>query len=396
MKNKRSIYILVFSNFLICLGIGLVIPVTPFIKNEFHYTTSDMGVMTSLFALAQFIASPIVGRISDRIGRKPIIVAGLLTYAVSEVIFALATSLPLFNLSRLIGGLSAAMVVPTSMALASDLTTLKERAKVIGWLSAAFSGGLILGPGIGGMLANISYKTPFWFAAGIGLISVIFTQLLLHDAPQEALEEDAKKELSKKAGSYRSIMTAPLIILFTMILVSSFGLQGFESIYSIYVNQVFNFGIGTIALVLTLNGIISLILQVSLFNWLVVKIGEIRLISYCFLLSALAVVWILFAHGQVEVIIATLIIFSSFDLLRPAITTLLTKAGKANQQGLINGMNMSLTSIGNIVGPLMSGALMDWNPHSPYTVVAVILTLSFIFTFIVRRFPVIPTEDQAE
>jgi DHA1 family multidrug resistance protein-like MFS transporter len=246
------------------------------------------------------------------------------------------------------------------------------------------------------MLANISYKTPFWFAAGIGLISVIFTQLLLHDAPQEALEEDAKKELSKKAGSYRSIMTAPLIILFTMILVSSFGLQGFESIYSIYVNQVFNFGIGTIALVLTLNGIISLILQVSLFNWLVVKIGEIRLISYCFLLSALAVVWILFAHGQVEVIIATLIIFSSFDLLRPAITTLLTKAGKANQQGLINGMNMSLTSIGNIVGPLMSGALMDWNPHSPYTVVAVILTLSFIFTFIVRRFPVIPTEDQAE
>lgn len=396
MKNKRSIYILVFSNFLICLGIGLVIPVTPFIKNEFHYTTSDMGVMTSLFALAQFIASPIVGRISDRIGRKPIIVAGLLTYAVSEVIFALATSLPLFNLSRLIGGLSAAMVVPTSMALASDLTTLKERAKVIGWLSAAFSGGLILGPGIGGMLANISYKTPFWFAAGIGLISVIFTQLLLHDAPQEALEEDAKKELSKKAGSYRSIMTAPLIILFTMILVSSFGLQGFESIYSIYVNQVFNFGIGTIALVLTLNGIISLILQVSLFNWLVVKIGEIRLISYCFLLSALAVVWILFAHGQVEVIIATLIIFSSFDLLRPAITTLLTKAGKANQQGLINGMNMSLTSIGNIVGPLMSGALMDWNPHSPYTVVAVILTLSFIFTFIVRRFPVIPTEDQTE
>lgn len=391
MKNKKSIYILVFSNFLICLGIGLVIPVTPFIKNEFHYTTSDMGVMTSLFALAQFIASPIVGRISDKVGRKPIIVLGLLIYSISEVIFALATSLPFFNTSRLIGGLSAAMVVPTSMALASDLTTLKERAKVIGWLSAAFSGGLILGPGIGGMLANIDYKTPFWFAAGIGLISVIFTQLLLTDADKALLEEDAKKDASKKSGSYRSLLTAPLIILFTMILVSSFGLQGFESIYSIYVNQVFSFGIGTIALVLTLNGIISLILQVSLFNWFVNKIGEIRLISYCFLLSAVSVVWILFAHGKIEVIVATLIIFSSFDLLRPAITTLLTKAGKANQQGLINGMNMSLTSIGNIVGPLMSGALMDWNPHSPYTVVAVILTLSYIFTFIVKKFPVVPT-----
>ncbi len=393
MKDKKSIYILVFSNFLICLGIGLVIPVTPFIKNEFHYTTSDMGVMTSLFAFAQFVASPIVGRISDKIGRKPVIVAGLFTYAISEVIFALATSLPLFNISRLIGGLSAAMVVPTSMALGSDLTTLKERAKVIGWLSAAFSGGLILGPGIGGMLANISYKTPFWFAAALGLISAIFTQVLLKDAAPEELENDLKKKQANKNSSYKSLLTAPFIILFTMILVSSFGLQGFESIYSIYVNQVFNFGIGTIALVLTLNGIISLILQVSFFNWFVNKIGEVKLISICFALSAISVAWILFAKSQVEVIIATLIIFSSFDLLRPAITTLLTKAGKANQQGLINGMNMSLTSIGNIVGPLMSGALMDWNPHSPYTVVAVILTLSFFFTFIVRRFPVTVSED---
>ncbi|AKP68301.1 MFS transporter [Companilactobacillus ginsenosidimutans] len=393
MEHRKSIYILVFSNFLICLGIGLVIPVTPFIKNEFHYTTSDMGVMTSLFAFAQFIASPIVGRISDKIGRKPVIVVGLATYMVSEIIFALATTLPLFNISRIIGGLSAAMVVPTSMALASDLTTLKERAKVIGWLSAAFSGGLILGPGIGGMLAGISYKTPFWFAAALGLVSAIFTQVLLHDADKTVLEADVEKAQSKKSGSYLSILTAPLIILFTMILVSSFGLQGFESIYSIYVNQVFNFGIGTIATVLILNGIISMILQVSMFNWLVNKLGEVKLIGYCFLLSAISVVWILFAKSTIEVIIATLIVFSSFDLLRPAITTLLTKAGRADQQGLINGMNMSLTSIGNIVGPLISGALMDWNPHSPYTVVAVILTLSFFFTFIVRKFPITVSEN---
>ncbi|MQS88891.1 MFS transporter [Companilactobacillus mishanensis] len=394
LKNKRSIYILIFSNFLICLGIGLVIPVTPFIKNEFHYTTSDMGVMTSLFALAQFVASPIVGRISDKIGRRPVIVVGLFTYAISEVIFALATTLPVFNISRVIGGLSAAMVIPTSMALASDLTTLKERAKVIGWLSAAFSGGLILGPGIGGMLANIDYKTPFWFAAGLGLLSALFTQFFLHDA--EKSEDEKSRDLrgnEKGLAAYKAIMTAPLVILFTMILVSSFGLQGFESIYSIYVNQVFNFNIGTIALVLTLNGIISLILQVSLFSWLVNRLGEIRLIGICFALSAISVGWILFAKSHVEVIIATLIVFSSFDLLRPAITTLLTKAGKANQQGLINGMNMSLTSVGNIIGPLMSGALMDWNPHSPYTVVVVILLLSFIFTFIVRKFPVLATEN---
>lgn len=387
-KNKKSIYILVASNFLICLGIGLVIPVTPFIKNEFHYTTSQMGVMTSLFAFAQFVASPIVGKMSDKVGRKPVIVIGLFTYAISEFIFAVATSLPVFNISRIIGGLAAAMVVPTSMALGSDLTTLKDRAKVIGWLSAAFSGGLILGPGLGGILASITYKTPFYFAGALGIISAIFTQILLKEN-KEVLEEEAAEAAAKakQQGSIKSILTAPMVMLFGMILVSSFGLQGFESIYSIYVNQVFNFGLSTIALVLTLNGIISLILQVAAFNWIVTKIGEMRLISIAFLLSAVCVFWITQAHSHIEVIVATLIIFSSFDLLRPAITTLLTKSSKSNQ-GLINGMNMSLTSVGNVIGPLMSGALMDWNTHYPYLVVTFILAASYLLTFIVRKHPI--------
>ncbi|WP_334330137.1 MFS transporter [Companilactobacillus sp. HBUAS59699] len=392
-KNRKSIYILIFSNFLICLGIGLVIPVTPFIKNEFHYTTSQMGVMTSLFAFAQFVASPIVGRMSDKIGRKPVIVFGLFTYMISEFIFAIATTLPMFNLSRIIGGLSAAMVIPTSMALGSDLTTLKERAKVIGWLSAAFSGGLILGPGLGGILAGISYKTPFWVAGILAITSCIFTQIFLKESKETIeVEREEEAKLNKNKSSIMSILTGPMIVLFGMILVSSFGLQGFESIYSIYVNQVFNFGLGTIALVLTLNGIISLILQVAAFNWLINKIGEVGLISYCFLLSAVCVFWITQAHSHVSVIVATLIIFSSFDLLRPAITTLLTKSSKANQ-GLINGMNMSLTSIGNVIGPLMSGALMDWNTHYPYMVVAIILAASYLLTFIVKRFPIVAAEN---
>ncbi|MGR3741731.1 MFS transporter [Companilactobacillus sp. DQM5] len=377
---KRSIYILIFGNFLICLGIGLVIPVTPFIKNSYHYTTTQMGLMTSLFALAQFIASPIVGRISDKIGRKPVIVAGLFLYMVSEIIFAFSNHIYFFDASRIIGGLSAAMFVPTSMAMAADVTTSKERAKVIGWISAAFSGGLILGPGIGGMLAGITYKTPFWAAAILGLISTIFTLIFL---PTVKNIDDEKNKLNN-SQNLSSILTIPMIILFSMILVSSFGLQGFESIYSIYVNQVFKFTLNTIALVLTLNGIISLFLQLALFDWLIRKIGEVKLIAYCFLFAAICVVWITQAKSKFEVIIATLIIFSAFDLLRPAITTLLTKFGKTNQ-GLINGLNMSLTSVGNIIGPIMSGVLMDMNTHYPYIVVAIILFMSYLITFFVRR-----------
>lgn len=387
-KNKKTLWILIAGNLLICLGIGLVIPVTPFIKNYYHYSTTQMGIMTSLFAFSQFIASPLVGRLSDRIGRKPLIVAGLFLYAVSEVIFALSNSLIWFNVSRVIGGLSAALFVPTSMALAADVTTPAQRARVIGWISAAFSGGLILGPGIGGVLANISYKTPFWAAAALGLISTIFTYAVM--PKMEVIREIAHEEHDdepqavKKTGALRDVLTAPLIILFTMIFVAAFGLQGFESIYSIYVNQVFNFGLGTIALVLTFNGIFSLILQVFIFDWLVRKMGEVNLIGACFLIGVIFVFWITQAHTQIEVIIATLVVFSAFDILRPAITTLLTKEGK-NNQGLINGLNMSLTSVGNVIGPILAGMLMDYNTHIPYLLVALILFISYGITFAVKR-----------
>ena len=376
-ETKRAIYILIFGNFLICLGISLVIPVQPFIKKMYGYSTTDIGIMTSLYAFAQFLASPIVGRISDRMGRKVVIVTGLSLYMISEIIFALSNSLWLFNVSRIIGGLSAAMFMPTSMAMAADLTDKKERARVIGWISAAFSGGLILGPGIGGLLANFSIKTPFWAAAALGLISTIFTIIFLVDEPQNLMTKSEKI-------SWQHFLKPMMIVLFAMIFISSFGLQGFESIYSIYVNQVFKFSMGTIALVLTLNGISSLFFQIVMFDWLTRQLGELHLIGLCFFLGGLCTVWITQAHHQLEVIIATLIVFTAFDIVRPAITTLLTKTSQANQ-GLINGLNMSLTSVGNVIGPIMSGMLMDMNPQVPYIVVAIILFASFVITLIVQR-----------
>ncbi len=384
-QTKRAIFILVFSEFLVCLGISLVIPVMPFIKNELRLTATDMGIMNALFALAQFVASPIIGRVSDRIGRKPVLTVGLVLYMVSEFLFALTNQLWVFNVSRIVGGLSAAMVVPTAMALASDITTKRQRARVIGWLSAAFSGGLILGPGIGGILAGVSYKTPFWVAGSLGLLSAVVLVILLPadkeiDPQREAVSEDRQPEHHPMS---RAFWTLPIIILFTMILVSSFGLQGFESIYSIYVNEVFHFSLNNIALVLTLNGLISLFLQVALFDTFVQRFGEQRVIRVCFAAAAICTIWITQAHTKLEVMVATLVIFSAFDLLRPAITTLLTKASESNQ-GLINGLNMSLTSVGNIVGPIMSGMLLDMNYHYPYLVVAVFLIVSYLMAFLLR------------
>ena len=381
---KKIIAVVIFCEFLICLGMSLIFPVMPFIKNEYHFSAFDMGVMSSLFAFVQFVASPVVGRISDRTGRKPMLVWGLLGFSLAEFVFAAASHLWLFDLSRAVDSLSAAMFVPTSMALAADLTSVKDRAKVIGWLSAAFSGGLILGPGLGGILANISYKFPFWIAGILGLVSTFVAMVLLprdDDERFKSTTENPENDLLEGGwAQVKKLLTPVMITLFLMIFIMAFGLAGFESIYSLYVNEVHNFDLQTIALVLTLNGIISLVLQVFLFDRMVQWWGEVRVIRYCFFASAIGTVFVIYDHSHWQLIVATLVVFEAFDMLRPAITTLLTKMSKDNQ-GLLNGVNMSLTSVGNIVGPLISGALLDINYQYPYWIVIVFLLVSFIITF---------------
>lgn len=384
---KRIIYVVIFCEFLICLGMSLIFPVMPFIKNEYHFSAFDMGMMSSLFALVQFVASPIVGRISDKIGRKPLLVWGLLIFALAEFVFAAAQHLWLFDLSRAVDGLSAAVYVPTSMALAADLTTNRQRAKVIGWLSAAFSGGLILGPGLGGILANFSYKTPFWVAGVLGLISTIVAWIMLPSDNDERFQSQTKDVdqamMNSTWSTVKKLLTPMMVTLFAMILVSAFGLAGFESIYSLYVNEVHHFSLGAIALVLTLNGIISLILQVFFFEQLVAWLGEVKLIASCFFLSAVGTVIVIYDHSHWQLMVATLIVLEAFDMLRPAITTLLTKMSK-NNQGLLNGINMSLTSVGNIIGPLISGALLDMNYLYPYWIVIIFLTAAFLISLRMR------------
>lgn len=380
---KRIIAVVIFCEFLICLGMSLIFPVMPFIKNEYHFSAFDMGVMSSLFAFVQFIASPIVGRISDKTGRKPMLVWGLLVFSIAEFVFALSQRLWLFDLSRAVDGLSAAMFVPTSMALAADLTSVKDRAKVIGWLSAAFSGGLILGPGLGGILANISYKFPFWVAGILGIISTVVAVILLPKDSDERFKSSTKNPedalLEGGWAQVKSLLTPVMTMLFLMIFIMAFGLAGFESIYSLYVNEVHHFDLQSIALVLTLNGIISLILQVFLFDRMVQWWGEVRVIRYCFFASTIGTAFVIYDHSHWQLIVATLVVFEAFDMLRPAITTLLTKMSK-NNQGLLNGVNMSLTSVGNIIGPLISGALLDINYQYPYWIVIVFLAISFIIT----------------
>lgn len=382
MKNKKRMMNLAISNlFLVFLGAGLVIPVLPTLKEQMHFSGTTMGMMISIFAIAQLVASPIAGALSDKIGRKKLIALGMIVFSFSELLFGLAQVKTGFYISRALGGVAAAMIMPSVTAYVADLTTIAERPKAMGLVSAAISGGFIIGPGIGGFLAALGIRVPFFAAALLAFIGFVLTLTVLKEP-----EKSMQSEHTAEKVSFMSILNNPMFgSLFVIILISSFGLQAFESIYSIMATINFDFSMGEIALVISVSGVLALFFQVFLFDPIVNKIGELGLIQLTFFASAVFIGVIAFTKSNLLVAISTFVVFLAFDLFRPAVTTYLSK-NAGERQGAINGLNSAFTSFGNILGPLAAGYLFDINHLFPYYVSAIILLgTGFLSLFMNKR-----------
>ena len=369
MKNKKSMMYLAISNlFLVFLGVGLVIPVIPQLKDEMNFSGTTMGMMISIFAITQLLMSPVAGILSDRMGRKKIIATGMIIFSISELLFGLAQSKNGFYVSRGLGGIAAALIMPAVTAYVADMTTIAERPKAMGIVSAAISGGFIIGPGVGGLIAYLGIRAPFYAASLLSLIGFILTLMVLKEP-----EKNIQKVSESVKGSILATLKRPIFAsLFAIILISSFGLQAFEAIYSIMASSNFSFTTGEIAMIITVSGIIALICQVFFFDAIVQKIGEIRLIQLTFFASGVFIAIIAFTKSHLVVVLSTFVVFLAFDLFRPAVTTYLSKHA-GNQQGMINGLNSTFTSFGNILGPLAAGYLFDLNHIFPYYISAIIL-----------------------
>lgn len=381
MHKKSSMYLVISNLFLVFLGAGLVIPILPALKEQMNFTGTTMGMMIAIFAFAELVASPITGALSDKYGRKKLIALGMLVFAFSQFLFGISEVKSWFYVSRALGGIAAAMVMPAVTAYVADVTTLKERTKAMGIVSAAISGGFIIGPGIGGFIAQFGIRVPFYFAAILSLLGFILTLTMLKE-PQRA---EMHHENDPEANSMMKILKNPMFgALFVIILISSFGLQAFESIYSIMSSINFGFSSGEIAMIVTVSGALALFFQLFLFDKIISRIGEIGLIQLTFFVSAIFIAAIAFTKSNLVVIFSTFIVFLAFDLFRPAVTTYLSKhAGHA--QGAINGLNSAFTSFGNILGPIAAGALFDFNHVFPYYVSAVILLFTGFLSLLLSK-----------
>ena len=360
-KQNMTLAIVLMNLFIAFLGIGLVIPVTPTIMNELNLSGSVVGYMVATFAVTQLIVSPIAGRWADRFGRKRMIINGLIIFSISEFLFGIGKTVEVLFISRMLGGVSAAFVMPAVTAFIADITTVDTRPKALGYMSAAISTGFIIGPGVGGFLAEIGSRLPFFFAAGLGLFAAILSIIALRE-PKRNTEN---KEVTGQKTGIKRIFAPMYFISFMIILISQFGLAAFESLFALFVDHKFGFTSKDIAIMISGGGIIGAIVQVTLFNHFTKWWGEIRLIRYSLILSTILVFLITIVNSYFTILLVTITVFLGFDLIRPAITTYLSRIA-GNEQGFVGGMNSMFTSIGNVFGPIIGGMLFDIDLNYPF------------------------------
>lgn len=384
IREQKAVLIILLSNiFIAFLGIGLIIPVMPLFMNVMHLTGSTMGYLVAAFAVAQLIASPIAGRWVDRFGRKNMILAGLFLFALSELTFGLGTHVSILYFARVLGGISAAFIMPAVTAYVADITTVQERSKAMGYVSAAISTGFIIGPGIGGFIADHGVRMPFFFAAGIAFIAVISSIFMLKEPltkEERAQQMESVKESTFLKDLKKSIHPSYLIA-FIIVFVLAFGLSAYETVFSLFTNHKFGFTPKDIAIIITFSSIVAVIIQVLAFGKLVNSLGEKKVIQLCLIVGAVLAFVSTVMSGFLPVLAVTCIIFLAFDLLRPALTTFLSKIA-GNQQGFVAGMNSTYTSLGTIFGPALGGILFDMNIHFPFLFAGVVLFLGLGLTLV--------------
>ena len=375
MKERNmTLVILLINLFIAFLGIGLVIPVLPTIMNELHLSGSVVGNLVAAFAFAQLLISPIAGRWVDSFGRKKMIIFGLLFFSVSEVLFGLGQTVEVLFISRLLGGISAAFIMPAVTAFIADITPMETRPKALGYMSASISTGFIIGPGIGGFLAEIGPRLPFFAAAVLAFIAMILSNFMLQEPSRNMVE------MEENISGFKRIFKPIYFIAFMIIFISSFSLAAFESLFSLFVDHKFAFTPKDIAIIITGGAIIGAVAQVAFFDHLTKHLGEIKLIRYCLILSVVLVYVMTTVQTYVSILLVTFVLFVGFDLIRPAVTSYLSKVA-GNEQGFVGGMNSMFTSIGNVGGPVIGGILFDIDLDYPFYFAAICLVLGVVLSY---------------
>ncbi len=359
------IFLIVFIDL---LGFGLILPLLPYYAESFGASELTVGLLLASYSLMQFIGAPVLGRLSDRYGRRPILLISQLGTFIGFMILGFASALWMLFLSRVIDGISGANI-STAQAYIADVTDEKNRAKSFGLVGAAFGLGFIIGPAAGGFLSQFGYHVPAFFAAGLSLVTMILTFVML---PEPERKSNSRREFSIKA--LKKAFGHPTIgILLTMVFTFGLAFAMFQTSFALFASARFGFNVQQTALVLTYVGILSVIMQLVVVKRVVKRLGENR--SIVITLAALALGLGLMAAVQNPLMLIVVMPILSFGggVSTPVLTSLISKSVDRAEVGGMLGISTSMDSLSRVVAPILGNALLGLGSAWPSMVGAAIL-----------------------
>ncbi|CRL61501.1 Tet(H)/Tet(J) family tetracycline efflux MFS transporter [Proteus vulgaris] len=358
---NKSIIIILLITVLDAIGIGLIMPVLPTLLNEFvseNSLATHYGVLLALYATMQVIFSPILGRLSDKYGRKPILLFSLLGAAFDYLLMAFSTTLWMLYIGRIIAGITGATGAVCASAM-SDVTPAKNRTRYFGFLGGAFGVGLIIGPMLGGLLGEITTHTPFIFAAISHSILLILTLLFFCETQKkETRVTNTCTQISSNSitGFIKKSLYFWLATYFIIQLIGQIP----ATIWVLFTQHRFGWNTTSVGMSLAVLGILHIFFQAIVAGKLAQKWGEKTTIMISMsidMIGCLLLAWV----SQVWVILPALICLAAGGMGQPALQGYLSKFVDNNAQGKLQGILVSLTNITGIIGPLLFAFIYSYS-----------------------------------
>jgi DHA1 family multidrug resistance protein-like MFS transporter len=364
----------------VTLGFGLVMPIIPFYMELLGAGGTELGLLVASYAVMRLIFGPIWGSLSDRVGRKPILMIGVLGYGITMIGFGLATQLWMMFVARILAGVLSSATAPTTMAYISDSTSEEDRGGGMGMLGAAGGLGAIFGPAVGGLLAERSLSLPFFIAAGMSFLALILVVVLLPESlPQgDRAPRTTDRPVFDLRGWWKALFS-PIGPLLALTFLVTGGLMIFYGILGLYALERFGYGTSEVGVIFTVLGLVSAVGQGLLVGPLTKRFGDATVIKAGFLLSAVTLLPVMLA-GQYVPLLITIGVFSLANaLLIPAITSLTSKRTTLNQ-GVTMGLSNSFVSLGRIFGPTLGGLVFDLYWGLPFVTASVFMLIGFLLS----------------
>ncbi|MEH7883367.1 MFS transporter [Bacillus sp. JJ1609] len=361
MNTKKALPILFLVMFLVMVGFGIIIPVMPFYAEEIGASPTQLGLLMAVYSLMQLLFAPMWGRVSDRIGRKPVIMIGIIGLSISFFLMAISSELWMLFAARIIGGLLSSANMPTVMAYVADITSEEDRGKGMGIIGASVGLGFIFGPAIGGIFSQSSLNMPFYLAGATSLITFLLVTFVL----KESLSVEERNSQSKERTSLLKAFNGPVSVLFVLQLFVSLSLSGLEATFAYFAAEKAGLGSVQLGYIFMIMGLAGAIVQGGLVGRMTKKLGEGTVIQLGILISAVGFALILLIEGFGTAALFLTIFGVGNGLIRPSVSSLLTKKSTAGH-GSTTGLLSSFDSLGRIIGPPLGGWLFSIAIGMPY------------------------------